>query len=166
MNQAALSDAFSVGNLPHEPVAPAAPASDGSPSSSSPGSSNSLESINTSTASQSSRPDVDAEPLTLETFEAAKSEYESHLAKWKAENAEQREAAVNKRASWAKIRQESGRPGVQTPIDGPMGASGDWERLLAQTRRESPSPADGRDLTQGEAQGVRRTDEELAVRII
>ncbi|KZV67440.1 hypothetical protein PENSPDRAFT_754935 [Peniophora sp. CONT] len=164
--QAALSDAFSVGNLPHEPVAPAA----ASQSSDASTSSSALETIDTS--SQPTRPDVDAEPLTPEAFEAAKSEYESHLAKWKAENAEQREAALNKRASWAKIREEEGRKGrvgvneVKESILGPpvgvSASSEDWERLLAQTRRESPSPADGRDVTKGEREGGKRTEEELA----
>ena len=41
-------------------------------------------------------------------------------------------------------------------------ASEDWERLLAQTRRGSPSPADGRDVT-NEREGRKRTEEELAV---
>ncbi|VDC07206.1 unnamed protein product [Peniophora sp. CBMAI 1063] len=168
--QAALSDAFSVGTLPHEPVLPASspsPPSDSSSPSDTP-------SLNTDTSSTSTRPDVDAEPLTPEALEASKLELESHLAKWKAENAEQREAAENKRASWARIREEESRKGVKSvnevkeaiagpPTTGASTSSEGWERLLAsgRTGRDSPSPVDGRDLVGGE-KGGKRTEEELA----
>ena len=110
--------------------------------------------------------------MTPEAIEAAKTEYESHLAKWKAENAEQRVAAENKRASWAKIREQEQegkghRAGIiVSGIAGPGAStsSEDWERLLAQTRKELPSPADARDLTSGEKDG-KKTEEELAVSI-
>lgn len=97
-----------------------------------------------------------------------KAEYEEHLAEWQARSAEQREKAEATRAHWEKVREQEekeGRPWEDRVLgerrrsqklsESEASVSG-WESVRATTEgRDSPSPADTRDLTTGEAQGHR-----------
>ncbi|KAI0322146.1 hypothetical protein OF83DRAFT_18511 [Amylostereum chailletii] len=150
--QAALSDAFSVGSLPQQPIAPSpvAPSTQTSASDSEP-----------TPSSDVSAPDAGAEPIPPEAHEAWKSEYETQLEEWRKQNAEQRARAEAERARWEKMRASGelpDEPPLEEKDEGKVRADGDWEKLStmhSSNAGDAPSPADARDLVAGEAQGGR-----------
>ncbi|EKM58185.1 uncharacterized protein PHACADRAFT_171433 [Phanerochaete carnosa HHB-10118-sp] len=97
-----------------------------------------------------------------------KAEYEHHLAEWRARSAEQREKAEANRTHWEKVREQEEKEGKaweervlgerrrSQRLSESMASTSGWESVRAATEdRASPSPADARDLTTGEAQGHR-----------
>ncbi|KAF7327890.1 hypothetical protein MKEN_00368900 [Mycena kentingensis (nom. inval.)] len=82
----------------------------------------------------------------------SQSEYEAHVAEWRAESAVQREKAEKERARWEAIRAAEQQEAALRKAARPEGTSSTpehgWETVGAP--KSSPSPADARDLVTGE----------------
>ncbi|GJE96573.1 hypothetical protein PsYK624_127710 [Phanerochaete sordida] len=137
--QSALSDAFSPAAVPRVSAQPPATQDAPAPAPKAPAA-------------------APTEPAAAPPAEDWRAEYDEHLAEWRAQNAEQRAKAEATRAHWEQVRAQEEREGrAPARLSESVASTSGWESVRAATEgAASPSPADARDLTTGEAQGHRQ----------
>jgi len=145
--QSALSTAFTPADLPRASVSPPSAPAPAQPA-------------------EAPAPAPAGDAPGMDAHDAWKAEYEAQVARWRADNIEQRTRAEKERERWERIRAEE----KAQPASEGQEASEEWPSLAGTSasgsvpRRESPSPADVRDLVAGEKEGHRHHAESSHLR--
>ncbi|TFK50107.1 hypothetical protein OE88DRAFT_1719457 [Heliocybe sulcata] len=134
--QSALSTALTPADLPRASISPPPPAAQAPAEAEAP-------------VEVTDAPGTDA-------HDAWKAEYEAQVAKWRAENIEQRARAEKERERWERIRAEEKAQRVKEGKE----ENEEWPSAAGSStqRGGSPSPADARDLVTGEKEGHHHTE--------
>ncbi|TFY74609.1 hypothetical protein EWM64_g9402 [Hericium alpestre] len=155
--QAALSDAFSVGDLPRQPAVVAVQETQSA----------TLTAVEAPATTSSEEEGMSSSAVSAQDYDAWKAEYDAQLVGWRQESAKAREHAEAERARWEEIRQREKREGGAVSEAWESVADSAVEELGATLARaqgksapqtevgsDSPSPADVRDLVEGEKPGA------------